>query len=263
MNYPRISASTKSFSVGGAGSLNEKGDARGNNSSLLTMREYDETMRDLRKENFNLKLRIYFLEERLGTSRVAAVAGSKEELVQANIDLKVNIESLKYDNKEKTELLAEASQAIESLESRLAVMAVEREDERTQLEEKLRQLEEDFSDQQLYGIDKEANYFPLDITPIPQRRQSGEALPPDDESLLVEVDAEMARGVVVPPKISSSQQTTPTPFPGGQAQCLEVVEEKDEVMVGRLEDLEDNVERLNAIIKATEICLQQVKNVVL
>ena len=30
------------------------------------VREVDDTVRDLRKENFNLKLRIYFLEERLG-----------------------------------------------------------------------------------------------------------------------------------------------------------------------------------------------------
>ena len=69
--------------------------------------QYDDTIRDLRKENFNLKLRIYFLEERLGTTRMAGNGGgNKEELVQANIDLKVNIESLKYDIKEKTELLA-------------------------------------------------------------------------------------------------------------------------------------------------------------
>ena len=62
----------KSMSFGGGGgSLNERvnqsmssGLGSGSSgSSLLTMREYDETMRDLRKENFNLKLRIYFLEE--------------------------------------------------------------------------------------------------------------------------------------------------------------------------------------------------------
>ena len=60
-------------------------------SAFLTMRECDETMRDLRKENFNLKLRIYFLEERLGTARLVAAAGSKEELVQNNIELKVGL----------------------------------------------------------------------------------------------------------------------------------------------------------------------------
>ena len=40
---------------------------------------------------------------------------------------------------------------------------------------------------------------------------------------------------------------------------LAVVEERDEAMVGRMEELEDNVERLNAIIKETEVCLLQVR----
>ena len=91
----------KSMSFGGGGgSLNERvnlnqsmssglGSSGSTGSSFLTMRECDETMRDLRKENFNLKLRIYFLEERLGTARLVAAAGSKEELVQNNIELKV------------------------------------------------------------------------------------------------------------------------------------------------------------------------------
>ena len=94
-NFFRYGKST-SFG-GGGGSLNERvnqsmssGLGSGSSgSSFLTMREYDETMRDLRKENFNLKLRIYFLEERLGTARLVAAAGSKEELVQNNIELKV------------------------------------------------------------------------------------------------------------------------------------------------------------------------------
>ena len=59
----------------------------------------------------------------------------------------VTIESLKYDIKEKTELLQEASNAIESLETRLATTAVEREEERSRLEYKLKQLEEDLGDQ--------------------------------------------------------------------------------------------------------------------
>ena len=84
----------------------------------------------------------------------------------------------------------------------------------------------------------------------------------DDETLLNEVDEEMARGVVVPAKISSAQQTTPITgcpvIPSAQSLSLEVVEEKDEAIVGRLEDLEENVDRLNQIIRDTELCLQQV-----
>ena len=47
------------------------------------VREVDDTIRELRKENFNLKLRIYFLEERLGSSsKLNIQAGSKDELIQ-------------------------------------------------------------------------------------------------------------------------------------------------------------------------------------
>ena len=98
---------TKSFSVGGAGSLNERcttndpggrgqggggGGSGSNNSSLLTMREYDETIRDLRKENFNLKLRIYFMEESQGLLHSPK---EQAELYKVNIDLKVKSEELK------------------------------------------------------------------------------------------------------------------------------------------------------------------------
>ena len=85
----------------------------------------------------------------------------------------------------------------------------------------------------------------------------------DDETLLIEVDEEMARGVVIPAKISSAQQTTP--ITGAvelshtqSSLSLEVVEEKDEAIAGRLEDLEENVDRLNQIIRDTELCLNQV-----
>ena len=71
--------------MGGSGSFGGGGGGGGGGRSI---REIDDTVRELRKENFNLKLRIYFLEERLGTSRLAA--GSKDDLVQSNYDLKVS-----------------------------------------------------------------------------------------------------------------------------------------------------------------------------
>ena len=70
-------------------------------------------------------------------------------------------------------------------------------------------------------------------------------------------------GPVESPETSSS--TSSAGFVGGGLQSqrsvagLAVVEERDEAMVGRMEDLEDNVERLNAIIKETEVCLLQVR----
>ena len=33
------------------------------------MRDYDNSFKEMKKENFNLKLRIFFLEERLGSGK--------------------------------------------------------------------------------------------------------------------------------------------------------------------------------------------------
>ena len=59
------------------------------NQSLGTpahsIRDYDESQREIKKENFNLKLRIYFLEERLALGE----ENSSDKLLASNIDLKV------------------------------------------------------------------------------------------------------------------------------------------------------------------------------
>ena len=68
------------------------------------------------------------------------------------MELKVQCESLKYDVKEKTELLSEASKALDQMESKMASMASEREDERRTLEEKLRQIDEIPEDQRKFKM---------------------------------------------------------------------------------------------------------------
>ena len=59
LNQPQSAPGGRSYSLNGSliGSLG---------SGTSGVREVDDTVRELRKENFNLKLRIYFLEERLG-----------------------------------------------------------------------------------------------------------------------------------------------------------------------------------------------------
>ena len=51
------------------------------------MREYDESFKEMKKENFNLKLRIFFLEERLGLGKKTP----SDELANANLELKVQM----------------------------------------------------------------------------------------------------------------------------------------------------------------------------
>lgn len=52
-----------------------------------TMKEYEDQLSRLQKENFQLKLRIYFLEEK-GVSP-ANVSSSDENALKTNIELKV------------------------------------------------------------------------------------------------------------------------------------------------------------------------------
>ncbi|NXJ11627.1 CK5P2 protein, partial [Odontophorus gujanensis] len=76
-----------------------------------TMKDYENQISDLKKENFNLKLRIYFLEMRMQQK----FDGPTEDVYKINIELKVEIESLKRDLQEREKLLIKASKAVESL----------------------------------------------------------------------------------------------------------------------------------------------------
>lgn len=56
--------------------------------SGISLREFEEQMAALRKENFNLKLRIYFLEEKPTASNT--VECKTDSMNKQNIDLKVS-----------------------------------------------------------------------------------------------------------------------------------------------------------------------------
>lgn len=75
------------------------------------MKDFENQITELKKENFNLKLRIYFLEERMQQE----FAGPTEHIYKTNIELKVEVESLKRELHEKEQLLIKASKAVESL----------------------------------------------------------------------------------------------------------------------------------------------------
>ncbi len=79
--------------TGSLGSTTPGGAPGGGGGGGRTVREMEESARELKKENFNLKLRIYFLEERLGATSAGSRPGSKEEMQLANSNLKVGEDS--------------------------------------------------------------------------------------------------------------------------------------------------------------------------
>ncbi|XP_030062275.1 CDK5 regulatory subunit-associated protein 2 [Microcaecilia unicolor] len=76
-----------------------------------TMKDFEKQITELKKENFNLKLRIYFLEEQIQQKFDGAI----EDIYKNNIELKVEVESLKHELQEKQNLLIKAFKAVESL----------------------------------------------------------------------------------------------------------------------------------------------------
>ncbi|XP_051534202.1 CDK5 regulatory subunit-associated protein 2-like isoform X2 [Myxocyprinus asiaticus] len=104
-------------------------------AKALTMKDYENQITALKKENFNLKLRIYFLEERVQQK----CDDSTEDIYKMNIELKVEVESMKRDLAEKQELLVSASKALESLASRGV------DDGREQMKREMDSLREAFS----------------------------------------------------------------------------------------------------------------------
>lgn len=58
------------------------GEARGR-----SVKDFEDQLTNLKKENFNLKLRIYFLEEKMGTNFTL----DKDNVVKKIVELEVNI----------------------------------------------------------------------------------------------------------------------------------------------------------------------------
>ncbi|XP_043252270.1 centrosomin isoform X6 [Colletes gigas] len=110
-----------------------------------TMKVYEDELETLKKENFNLKLRIYFLEERMG------ITPADKNAIKKNIELKVEIETLKKELVEKQEYLRQAAKAFEMIEEQKAVSLRDQTHYQQSLEnerEKIRKLEQELAEYQ-------------------------------------------------------------------------------------------------------------------
>lgn len=77
------------------------------------LRDFEKHLNDLKKENFSLKLRIYFLEERMQQKYEA----SREDIYKRNIELKVEVESLKRELQDKKQHLDKTCADAENINS--------------------------------------------------------------------------------------------------------------------------------------------------
>jgi len=113
---------------------------------MKTMKDYEYQISELKKENFGLKLRIYFLEQQNNTD-------IPEDVFKANIELKVTVEKLKKELVERQELLVKASNAVEALaqhsDTQIKQLTEEHNEELREIREgyeiKLKEIEKDLT----------------------------------------------------------------------------------------------------------------------
>ncbi|XP_039177399.1 CDK5 regulatory subunit-associated protein 2 isoform X3 [Crotalus tigris] len=108
---PDVSGDEIRNQVGGGGALLEVAEDTVSPTRARTMKDFENQITELRKENFNLKLRIYFLEDRIQQK----FEGPHDDVYRINIELKVELESVKRELQEREQLLRKASKAVESL----------------------------------------------------------------------------------------------------------------------------------------------------
>lgn len=83
-----------------------------------TIKEYEDELSNLKKENFQLKLRIYFLEEKNPTR--SGISSSDEDIIKTNVELKDELEKLRKELMEKQVLLNQAATAFKLYEEQKA-----------------------------------------------------------------------------------------------------------------------------------------------
>jgi len=94
-----------------------------------------EEVKEIKKENFELKLKLFFLEERLGIS----VGGdSMKRLSDENVELKIQLQQCKLDIEKKANLIKEAIDAIDVCEKKITKL----EETNSDLWEKIRKTDE-------------------------------------------------------------------------------------------------------------------------
>ncbi|KAG9428131.1 centrosomin isoform X1 [Apis mellifera carnica] len=180
MNGANVRSPGKTSPAGMIGSREGTGIGR-------TMKEYEDQLEALKKENFNLKLRIYFLEERMG------ITSADENAIKKNIELKVEIESLRKELVEKQELLSQAAKAFELIEEQKEVSSRNQAQYQQSLEnerEKIRKLEKELAEYQEKMVDASI-YYKEAFGITPEKALENEEKLHQMEELVASLEAEV------------------------------------------------------------------------
>ncbi|BGP20757.1 hypothetical protein JCM10213v2_008920 [Rhodosporidiobolus nylandii] len=106
-----VESSTVSDLYGGEGRAAKKRGSGGGVGQNMTLREQEKVIDELKKDNFSLKLKLHFYEQRLEKMAPSSV----EQALRENIQLKVEFQTLRSELKKYKKLLLEGDKAIQNL----------------------------------------------------------------------------------------------------------------------------------------------------
>ncbi|GAA5974673.1 hypothetical protein JCM11641_007052 [Rhodosporidiobolus odoratus] len=106
-----MASSAASDVYGGGGRPAKKRSSGGGMGQNMTLREQEKVIDELKKDNFSLKLKLHFYEQRLEKMAPSSV----EQALRENIQLKVEFQTLRPELKRYKKLLLEGNKVIEDL----------------------------------------------------------------------------------------------------------------------------------------------------
>ncbi|XP_024871889.1 centrosomin isoform X1 [Temnothorax curvispinosus] len=125
-----------------------------------TMKEYEDELSNLKKENFQLKLRIYLLEEG-NPARNGISSFSDEDVIKTNVELKEELKKLRKELMEKQVLLNQAARAFKLYEEQKAATSRTQDQYQQSLEkerEKVTKLERELAEYRERELDTSSYY---------------------------------------------------------------------------------------------------------
>jgi Centrosomin N-terminal motif 1 len=104
----------------------------------ILVRDEQEDRQRLEKENFDLKMKMYYMESAMKRSGEASDGSAVSTLISTKIDFARQLEEKNFELDQRNQLLARAKNAIEALKGELEKQRVDGKRKKDELEEQLR-----------------------------------------------------------------------------------------------------------------------------
>ncbi|KAI7896640.1 microtubule associated-domain-containing protein [Mucor mucedo] len=136
---------TNSPTVSTNGESSQSGSRKRKAVAIKSLRSQEKIIDNLKKENFDLKLQLNFLMERLNQMSPE----NCEKLNQENIKLRAGVQSLSADLKESKEIISELNEEINDLQNQHECPSCSNQSDSESAENELEQLKEDLQDKEV------------------------------------------------------------------------------------------------------------------